>query len=311
MQFFLNYLKYELARSPHTVEAYTRDLRQFISFYETEIASGFDPREVTTPFIRRWIAALAEEKISPASLRRKTQSLRTYFKFLCREKILTINPAEDIIPAKLPKPLPDFVTDDDLQQLMHSTSIGEVSAKTDSGHSSRLIEVRDHLILHILYATGLRRSELLKLTDDHIDFSLKRIKILGKGRKERIIPLADELLDEINNWQKMRDSEYPELPSPRPIIATRHGAMSASNLELIVKRLLKSTKATRKSPHTLRHSFATAMLNGGADLNSVQNLLGHSSPATTQIYTHLQFSDLSSIYAKAHPRAKKSDSDEH
>ncbi len=305
---FLEYLKYELDRSPHTVEAYRRDLNQFMDFYEAETGESFDPKKIDTPFIRRWLSSLALNQISSPSLRRKTQSLRSYFRFLCREKILKSNPAADIIPAKLPKPLPNFVADEDLKNLLH---VSTAAPDADASFSSQNVkEARNHLILHILYATGLRRAELLSLTDDNIDISLKRIKILGKGRKERIIPLADELIGEITAWQKIRDAEFPSLPQPKPIIATAHGAMSASNLELIVKNLLKTTGASRKSPHTLRHSFATSMLNGGADLNSVRNLLGHSSAATTQIYTHLQFSDLSTIYANAHPRAKKTDKGE-
>lgn len=302
MKDFINYLKYELARSPHTVEAYSRDLRLFMAFCAGPDISSFDPAAVDTRLIRQWIASLAETGISPASLRRKTQSLRAYFKFLCRRDYLKSNPADDIILAKLPKPLPDFVADDDLRRMIN---------KSPGSDTDDFISARDHIILHLLYATGLRRSELLALTDSHIDSSLKQIKIIGKGRKERIIPLADELITDIQRWQTIRDEELPELAAPRPIIATRNGAMSASNLEIIIKRLLKGENAGRKSPHTLRHSFATSMLNGGADINSVRAILGHSSLSTTQIYTHLQFSDLKEIYAAAHPRGNQKKSSEY
>ncbi len=313
---FINYLKYELARSPLTVEAYERDLTQFIKFCVGPDTSNFDPLRIDARLIRRWIASLSEAGNSPASLRRKTQSLRTYFKFLCRRDQLKTNPADDIILAKLPKPLPDFVADADLRRLINSASSD--NAGTSRSQSSEISDserrlserqsfeaVRDHIILHLLYATGMRRSEILSLTDSHVDFSLRQIKIIGKGRKERIIPIADELISDLRRWQTIRDATFPDLPSPRPIIATRHGAMSASNLELIIKRLLKNENAGRKSPHTLRHSFATSMLNGGADLNAVRAILGHSSLSTTQIYTHLQFSDLKDIYYRAHPRGKK------
>lgn len=296
-------MRYELARSEHTIIAYQRDLTQFMTFVMGHHDSAkFRPEEVTTRLIRQWIASLAEAGEAPASLRRKTQSLRAYFKFLCRREGLKANPADAVILAKLPKPLPDFVADADLQRLLkiHRRDNPDYS---DPPQSTDPLEIRNHLILHILYATGLRCSELLSLTDDHINRSLRRIKILGKGKKERIVPLADPLIKEISDWQIIRDETFPDLPEPKPIIATRFGAMSPSNLELIIKKILLNENAGRKSPHTLRHSFATSMLNGGADLNSVRAILGHASLATTQIYTHLQISDIKSIYSSAHPRA--------
>ncbi len=310
MKDFVSYLKYELARSSHTIEAYERDIRQFITFCVGPRLTDFDPREVDTRLVRQWIAELAEDGNSPASLRRKTQSLRAYFKFLCRRGLLKSNPAEDVILAKLPKPLPDFIADADLQRLIDNAApepsdATEKSSSSATSPTKAFETARDHIILHLLYATGMRRSELLSLTDADIDTSRCQIKILGKGRKERIIPIADRLIADLRQWQTLRDATFPDLPEPHPIIATRNGAMSASNLELIIKRLLKNENAGRKSPHTLRHSFATSMLNGGADLNSVRAILGHSSLATTQIYTHLQFSDLKDIYAGAHPRGKK------
>lgn len=287
---FLSYLRYELYRSDHTVEAYRRDLSQFMTF----MGYGFTPADVTTTDIRRWLAHLAEKGDAPASLRRKTQSLRAYFKFLCRRKLLKSNPADDVILAKLPKPLPDFVRDADMERLLAPLPDGApVNAH------------RDHLILHLLYTTGLRRSEILRLCDTDIQLSAGRMKVLGKGNKERVVPIAKELASEIARWQTIRDACFPDLAPPRPIIATRHGAMSASNLEVVIKRLLKGENAGRKSPHTLRHTFATSMLNGGADLNSVRAILGHASISTTQIYTHLQTSDLQRAYASAHPRGKK------
>lgn len=293
---FLDYMRYELYRSDHTVEAYGRDIRQFVAFFGADPDSGFNPAEVTTADIRRWLANLADSGDAPASLRRKTQSLRAFYKFLCRRKITDFNPAEDVILAKLPKPLPDFVRDPDMERLL-------APLPEDAGFSRR----RDHLILHLLYATGLRRSEILSLTDASINLSSGQIRVIGKGRKERIVPVAPPLVEEIAAWQTVRDAEFPDLEAPRPIIATIHGAMSVTNFEVIVKRLLKKENAGRKSPHTLRHTFATSMLNGGADLNSVRAILGHSSIATTQIYTHLQTSDIQRAYRAAHPRAKTDD----
>lgn len=292
IQDFLNYLRHELYRSDHTVEAYERDLRQFAAFFCADPAATFHPEEVTTADIRRWLSRLADEGLSPASLRRKTQSLRAFFRFLCRRKTIPTNPASGVALAKLPKPLPDFVRDADMERILEPLP-----------PDSSLPAIRDHLILHLLYATGLRRSELLSLTDSSISADASQLRVIGKGNKERVIPIARALAQEIAQWQTLRDATWPDLPQPRPIIATMHGAMSAANLELTIKRLLRQERAGRKSPHTLRHTFATAMLNGGADLNSVRAILGHASLATTQIYTHLQTSDLKRAYTAAHPRA--------
>lgn len=300
LQDFINYMRFELYRSDHTVEAYGRDIQQFITFFCADPAASFDPSEVTTTDVRRWIAHLADRGEAAASLRRKTQSLRAFFKFLCRRKILKANPAQSVILAKLPKPLPDFVRDSDMEKLLES----DTDIMSDGASAGQL---RDHLILHLLYATGLRRAELLQLTDANIELPSRRLKVLGKGRKERIVPIADDLAEEIQRWQTVRDATFPDLSDPKPIIATKFGAMSISNLEVTIKRLLRNENAGRRSPHTLRHTFATAMLNGGADLNSVRAILGHSSIATTQIYTHLQTSDIQQAYQAAHPRAKKDD----
>lgn len=302
MDKFLKYLQYELYRSAHTVEAYRRDLTQFIEFITSrgqcigETPDSFQATDVTAAHIREWLADLASHGCAPASLRRKTQSLRAYFRFLCRTKVLKSNPAADIILAKLPKPLPDFVKDADMERIISDS-------QPDSIENEDIISLRDHLILHMLYATGMRRAEILSLTDNDIACGAAQIKVTGKGGKERIIPVADGLIDEIIHWQETRDRAWPNLPAPRPLIATRFGAMSPSNLELIIKRLLKGCGTGRRSPHTLRHTFATSMLNGGADLNSVRAILGHTSLSTTQIYTHLQYADLQRAYSDAHPRA--------
>lgn len=309
---FLKYLRYELNRSPHTIEAYRRDLQQFLCFVGKEI----QPPQLTTTDVRLWIASLANASLSPRSIRRKAQSIRAFFRFLCRRRIISSNPADNIILAKIPKPLPDFIAEKDICRLLNSENNKSDSTpacnNNDNEESSshtpmdiNVIAARDHLILHLLYAAGLRRSELLSLTDNDILPFSDRIRIFGKGGKERIIPIAEELKTEIARWQTIRDNHFPDLPTPRPIIATRFGSMSASTLEKRIKYLLRNENAGRKSPHTLRHSFATSMLNGGADLNSVRKILGHSSLATTQIYTHLQFTDIREAYNNAHPRSNK------
>lgn len=310
MKDFETYLRYELCRSPHTVEAYLKETEDFIRFTSGAV-SDFSPGEVRPAMVRSWLSALSEKGLGPRSLRRKLQSIRAYFRFLCRRKGLPANPADDVILPKIPKPLPDFVRDSDMLEILRESSgpgAGsycrgtEAISRSAPSSMKRVMEVRDHLILHLLYATGLRRAELLSLTDASFSPSGACLRVLGKGRKERLVPLAPQLTNEIASWQAVRDEAFPRLRHPRPIIATRNGPMAPSTLELIVKRLLSGKAAGRKSPHTLRHTFATSMLNSGADLNSVKAILGHSSLATTQIYTHLQFSDLKEVYSKAHPR---------
>ncbi len=325
------YLRYELYRSPHTVSAYLRDLEGFVNFIRPiEPDSAFDPADITPALIRSWIASLSRCGDSPRTLRRKTQSLRAYYRYLCRRHGFSRNPADEITLAKIPKHLPDFVKDDDMLRILgnsgnpsqnHNTTDSQQvdNYKTDNQNDSTAIEsdliaARDHLILHLLFATGMRRAELLSLTDNSISFSSGTIRIIGKGNKERVIPMAKELADEIKVWMHLRDSAFTDLPTPRPIIATRFGHMSPANIEVIINRLLKNEAIGKKSPHTLRHTFATSMLNAGADLNSVRAILGHTSLATTQIYTHLQFSDLRKIYSKAHPRSHtpdRNDNDHH
>lgn len=316
---FLKYLQYELFRSPHTLRAYENDCREFTEFLK-EASGGDSESDLTlvTPLdVRRWIASLAATCKSPRSLRRKAQSIRALFKFMCRRHLIDANPAESLQLAKIPRPLPNFVPENEMEerlgQLAHTCeNVGDVageniSVRTVESTSPHIFALRDHLILHLLYATGLRRSELLSLTDNSLQLSgsSPSLKVLGKGNKERIVPLADPLVKELQRWQTARDAEWPGLHTPKPLIATAFGAMSCSQLARIVLRLLDGTKATRRSPHTVRHTFATAMLNGGADLNTIREMLGHSSIATTQVYTHLQFTDLASVYGAAHPRGNK------
>lgn len=255
----------------------------------------------------------------PASLRRRTQSLRAYFHWLLRQGVVKSNPAADITLAKLPKPLPHFVRANELEALLDTLEAQQhyPAATTGENRIDNTEEknkettgeedwtaARDHLILHLLYATGIRRAEAIALTDDDFSPHRRELRIFGKGRKQRIIPLADALTEELLAWQSLRDSKWPHLAKPAHILVTSRGPMSASTLEVIVRRLLAGTSTDRKSPHTLRHSFATAMLNGGADLDSVREMLGHASVATTQIYTHLSIEDIKKAYESAHPRNK-------
>ncbi|MCH5218291.1 MAG: tyrosine-type recombinase/integrase [Muribaculaceae bacterium] len=295
---FLRHLSLELNRSPQTVKAYEADLRGFNDYMANSgVPKGnsgfFIPSAVSSGDLREWLATLTEQGLSTASIRRKVQSLRAYFRYLVRQGELATNPAASLPLPKAGRRLPTIATHADIE-----TSLTE----TDR----RLVR----LIIELLYGCGLRRAELTGISDTDINPYSLELKILGKGNKHRIIPLPRPLLDEIRAWQEERDSLYPDLPAPRPLIVSRQGRrMSDSNIYRLVRRALEGSAAEKKSPHTLRHSFATQLLNGGADLNSVKNLLGHSSLGATQIYTHLAFSEVSREWKKAHPRGSKDSHD--
>lgn len=290
---FLKYLRLELNRSRLTVQTYEADLRGFNDFLtESGIPTGdtgfFVASAVSTADVREWMASLSEQNMSTASVRRKIQSVRAYFKFLVKRGVVAANPAESVALPRQHRKLPVIATHDDIEQSLHNAG-----------------STLETLILELLYGCGLRRSELLGINDSDINIFSSELKILGKGNKHRLVPLPRELLKNIRRWQEERDRIYPDLPEPRPLIVTRNGRMSASTLYLTVRKALQGSNAEQKSPHTLRHSFATQLLNSGADLNSVKGLLGHASLGATQIYTHLAFSELNREWGKAHPRAKK------
>lgn len=299
MDKFISYLSNELNRSPHTVEAYIRDISQFKSWITSGNPDAFDPASVTMSDIRAWIGSLAKMD-SPATLRRKTQSLRSFYRWLLKQGVVASNPASDVVLAKKGKHLPEFVREAEMEELLSpsETAEGEETWK----------EMRDHLIISILYSTGIRQAELLGLRDSDISFSSKEAKVTGKRNKQRIIPLPQQLLDEIAAWQRIRDRVMPGLPSPAPLLPAAHGGsghISKMQLYRIVKERLGETSAAAKSPHVLRHTFATSMLNHGANLDTVKEMLGHASLTTTEIYTHLTFEQLRRNYQNAHPRARE------
>lgn len=293
LQDFENYLFLELNRSRHTVEAYLRDICQFINWLTNGKEDSFDCSSVTTQDIRVWLGTIAHTD-APSSIRRKTQSLRAYFHWLLKNSKVKINPAADIVLAKLPKKLPEYVKDTDIQSILDSL-------RNQSDFKSQ----RAYIILLLLYATGLRQEELRQLTDTDIDFSLREIRVTGKRNKQRVVPIAEEMISELRRWRNLRDEKYPNLESPAPLIPGSQGSISKGNLYKQVHEALDGIPAKHKSPHLLRHTFATAMLRNGASLDAVKEFLGHASLSTTQIYTHLSFSELKEAYKSAHPRGIK------
>lgn len=291
---FEAYLLLELNRSRLTAEAYCRDLRQFAEWISADPEAGFAPGSVTATDIRAWLTALARKGDTPRSLRRKTQSLRAYWRYLMKRGEASENPAADVALAKTDKPLPEFARPEEIEPML-----------TPPGSNEKELPMLKmaRVIMLLLYTTGIRQAELLALTDTDLRVTACEAVITGKRNKQRVVPIAPDLMEEIKDWQSVRNQHFPELSSPRPLFVGPSGSrLSKSTLYRIVRAHLSSTSATHKGAHTLRHTFATAMLNGGAALDTVKEFLGHESLATTQIYTHLSYSQLLQDYRKAHPR---------
>lgn len=296
---FTTYLRHELNRSQLTVEAYERDISQFVDWLTGGNPASFSPSTVTTSDIRAWIASLSREGNTPRTLRRKAQSLRAFFRFLLKKGDISDNPTSNLTFPKIPHTLPDIVRTDELENILAEKET------LQSLSEDREYDLRSLLVTEILYTLGLRRAELIALNDRDITFDPGEIKVTGKRAKQRVVPAPMKLLQYIKEWQTLRDSLWPALEEPKPLIVVKGKRISPSQVYSIVKASLAGSSSRKKSPHALRHSFATAMLNEGADLNSVKEFLGHSSLSTTQIYTHVSFAEMRKAYDSAHPRAKK------
>lgn len=288
---FLQYIELEKRYSPLTVELYKSDLQHFMTYLaEYDFATI---QEVGHLHIRSWSVSLIEKGMLPASIKRKLSTLKTYFKFLRKNGVIEQNPMLKVIAPKAGKTLPIVIEKKNLQSLFEQIEFG-----TDYKG------VRNRLILELLYGTGMRRAELINLTHDSIDLHNQRIKVLGKGRKERLVPIAPYLMQIIKDYLFIRDTTFPE--APPYIFLTDKGKQTYPKIIYnIVKRYLSLVStAEKRSPHTLRHSFATHLVDNGADLNAVKELLGHASLASTQVYTHNSIQRLQKVYEQAHPKAK-------
>lgn len=293
---FLDYLEYELGRSALTISAYERDVREFAAWLKPPRPELDD---ATAADIRRFLADASDAGKSPVTVRHKLCSLRAYFRYLLKTGIRDRNPAAEVLTPKIAKPLPNFVRE---QQMEEIVAIDNAAAR----EKGDLRNVRDSLIIELLYATGIRQAELLGLKDCDTDTSGLKIKVLGKRRKERIVPIARELARKIEDYRSLRDKEFPPQSSTADtLFRIGHNPMNKMALYRIVKERLGSAICHHRSPHVLRHSFATAMLNNGADLNTVKEFLGHASLSTTQIYTHISAAEIRESYQLAHPRALK------
>ncbi|MDR2691947.1 MAG: tyrosine recombinase XerC [Dysgonamonadaceae bacterium] len=288
---FLQYLQYEKNYSAHTVESYKNDLYQFKEFVSGD--SAFHPETIDAMWVRRWIVSLMDENYSPLSVNRKLSSLKSFFRYLCKKKYIETNPLGNIRGPKTKKPLPHFVKDSDMENLFSAWN----DENTFEGE-------RDKAILDVFYTTGIRCAELAGLKDGDVDFQTKMIKVTGKRNKQRLIPFSDTLKGVLQSYINIR-RETIESPANNAFFVRKNGkALSNSIIYGIVnKRLSEIPHLSKKSPHVLRHTFATSMLNNGADLTAVKELLGHASLSSTEVYTHTTFEELKKAYHQAHPRA--------
>ena len=287
---FIEYLKFEKRYSSHTIRAYTDDLDQFFLFLETNF--GETPlASITAPFIRSWLASLKEQKVSSKSINRKISSLKSFFKYLLRRELLDKSPMAGIISPKSGKRLPVYVEEKDMKLLLeHMEFPDDWRGRTD------------RLLICMFYHTGVRLTELISLKNGQVDLAAGSIRVTGKGNKERIIPLSPELVGEIRVYQDEKNRSGRDL-SPALLVNIQGKALYVKYAYLAVKKYLSQvTTLDKKSPHVLRHSFATHLMNHGADLNAVKELLGHSSLAATQLYTHNSIEKLREVHKKNHPR---------
>ncbi len=289
---FINYLKFQKRYSIHTLTAYEKDLSSFEDYLKEKVGEE-DLVNVAPALVRSWLATLKGENISSRSINRKISSLKSFYKYLMKEGVIVAGPMEQVISPKIKKRLPQFVAKEEMNVLFNTVEFSD----DFRGETERLV-------LQILYESGIRRAELISLKEQHIDFANSTIKVLGKGSKERIIPVGNALLASMRKYLEDK-IQLPYEANRLVFLVNEHGKpLTGSYVYKTVKKYLGMiTTIEKKSPHILRHSFATHLTGDGADLNAVKELLGHSSLAATQVYTHNNIQKLKDIHKKAHPKS--------
>jgi integrase/recombinase XerC len=298
---FIQYIKFEKRYSPHTVSAYESDLDQFMRFLNNPDKAGIvpepavtHPNQINYHDIRNWMVELIGQKLTARSVNRKMATLRKYFKFLLQEGLITENPSSKIRSQKIPKNLPVVVEDARLTQMLDDNKI----------FTDDFTGQRDKLIIEMLFGTGIRLAELLGLKDQDINDYEGTLKVLGKRNKERIIPINTELRILLGKYLELKKNQNFHNNSLTLIVTNKGADAYPKLIYLIVQKYLSNISTqSKRSPHVLRHTFATSLLNNGADLNSIKELLGHANLSATQIYTHNSVERLKSIYKQAHPKA--------
>lgn len=298
MQTFLEYLKFEKRYSVHTLISYQTDLADFNRFLEAELGSP-SLVQINHACIRSWLASLKEKGLTATSINRKISSLRSFFKYCLKIGEVTGNPMTKVLNPKKGQRLPVFVKQEDALEMVSSVRQSSENWKT----------LNAQMLVKIFYATGMRLNELITLKEKQVDTHRSQIKVLGKGNKERVIPVGKEIIELVNDYRNLKKKEF-EMPQTSGgekeeyLLVTEKGKkLYPKYAYLLVKQVLsQSATLDKQSPHVLRHSFATHLMNNGADLNAVKELLGHSSLAATQVYTHNTIEKLKEVHKKAHPK---------
>ena len=292
IQEFLDYLRFEVDASPMTIENYGKDLWAFLAHVEARTGEPFVPSQQDLDLVRGWLSHKLDTGSKASSVGKYLSSLKSYYRYLLKLGVIKVNPIQALRPPKADKPLPVYVPTEDVNRI-----IDEVVTPTDWRGQ------RDQLILSILYECGLRRSELAHLVDTDVDTGLRQLKVLGKGRKERIVPFGEGLAQMIEAWREERTKLFGLTKSL--LVSSSGEAMSPEAIYSVVHQALRSVpNLSRRGAHALRHSFATDMLNSGGDLILLRELMGHNSVSTTVRYTHTSFEQLKKLYA-AHPRVAR------
>lgn len=288
---FLDYLSSELNRSQQTVESYRDDLKHFEKFAK-DLSDSFSWETVDSDMVRDWMESMMDKGNSAATVSRRLSALKTFYRFALARHYVESDPVYSIKGPKKEKPLPQFVKESEMDELLDRQAWGD-----DYNN------VRARTIIILFYETGMRLSELVNLDDKDVNFVTSEIKITGKGNKQRIVPFGDELKNTLLEFRRLRDASV-EVKTPALVVSGKGTRMSPSKVQNIVRsNLSRVCSLKKKSPHVLRHSFATAMLNHHVGIENLKKLLGHASISTTEIYTHTTFEQLKRVYNEAHPRA--------